>query len=104
MAYILYNLVKADIHNPALFAKFEKRYRIISDHVMVGRYAYGGLWAYVKSNQGSMFGLDFWTEQVQKHSDDMRVFEVIELMEAFRGNRQLHRSWMRELLDTTFKN
>ena len=33
----------------------------------------------------------------------MRVFEVVELLEAFKENRQLHRSHMKELLDKYFK-
>ena len=71
---------------------------------MSGRYAFGALWAYFKTNQGTMYGIDFWTAKLQDHIEDMRVHEVSRLCEAFRDNRQLHRDHMRDLLDNFFKN
>ena len=70
---------------------------------MSGRVAFGALWAYYKSNQGTLYGVDFWTAKLQDHIDDVRVFEVSRLLEAFRDNRQLHRDHIRELLNTHFK-
>ena len=103
MVYVLYNMAKAGIYDPSMFEKFEKNYRTTSNHVMSGRIAFGGLWAYYKSNQGTQFGVDFWTSKLQDHINDMRAFEVVELLEAFRGNRKLHRSHLRELLDSHLK-
>ena len=104
MAFVLYNMVMADIFDPSIFEKFEQNYASTSSKHMSGRYAFGGLWAYYKSNQGSLYGVDFWTSLVQDHIVDMRVQEVCRLLEAFRENRQLHRDHFRELLDKYFKN
>ena len=64
MSYVLYNMVKADIYDPRIFAEFEKHYKTTSSHVMTGRIAFGGVWAYIKSNYGTMYGLDFWTAKL----------------------------------------
>ena len=50
MAYVLYNMTKAGIYDPSIFEQFEKHYRTTSSHVMSGRIAFGGVWAYYKSN------------------------------------------------------
>ena len=50
MAYILYNMTIADIFDPSVFEKFEKEYATTSGKHMSGRYAFGALWAYYKSN------------------------------------------------------
>lgn len=50
MSYILYNMTKADIYDPRVFNEFEKHYKTTSSHVMSGRIAFGGVWAYLKSN------------------------------------------------------
>ena len=64
MAYVLYNMVIADIFDPGVFEKFEQNYATTSSKHMSGRDAFGGLWAYYKSNQGSLYGVDFWTSLV----------------------------------------
>lgn len=104
MAYILYNMAVADLFDPLIYEKFEKLYSTTSQKSMSGRYAFGALWAYYKSNQGSLYGIDFWTSKLQDNIDDMRVQEVNRLLEAFRDNRQLHRDHIRELLDKYFKH
>ena len=103
MAYIIYNMTVAGIHDPSVFENFEKEYRMASSKNMSGRLAFGALWGYYKSNQGTLYGIDFWTSKLQDHIDDMRVQEVNRLREAFRDNRQLHRDHFRELLDSHFK-
>lgn len=70
---------------------------------MSGRVAFGALWAYLKSNQGTLYGVDFWTSKLEDNIKDMRVMEVSRLGEAFRDNRQLPRSFLRDLLDKQFK-
>lgn len=103
MAYILYNMVVADMYDPLVFEKFEAGYRTVSSKHMSGRVAFGALWAYYKSNQGSLYGIDFWTSVLEDHVDDLRVQEVSRLLEAFSENRQLPRSHFKELLDTQLK-
>ena len=87
MSYVLYNMAYAEIYDPSVFEQFEKNYRIASSKVMSGRIAFGGLWAYYKSNQGTQYGVDFWTSKLQDHITDMRVFEIVDLLSAFRENR-----------------
>ena len=103
MAYILYNMTISGIYDPSIFEFFEKEYRTTSSKHMSGRIAFGALWAYYKSNQGTLYGVDFWTSKVQDHINDIRVQEVSRLLEAFRDNRQLPRSHFKELLNTHFK-
>lgn len=50
MAFILYNMVQADLYDPSIFENFEKHYRTVSHRHMTGRSAFGALWAYYKSN------------------------------------------------------
>ena len=50
MAYILYNMIQADIFDPSMFENFEKHYRTVNKNHMGGRLAFGALWAYYKSN------------------------------------------------------
>jgi len=87
MAYILYNMAVADIFDPLVYEKFESHYSTTSNKHMSGRFAFGALWAYYKSNQGSLYGVDFWTSVLQDHVSDMRVHEVTRLLEAFSENR-----------------
>ena len=61
MAYILYNMVQDGIYDPSVFENFEKHYRTTEKKELNGRMAFGALWGYYKSNQGSLFGVDFWT-------------------------------------------
>ena len=103
MAFILYNMQVTGIYDPSIFEFFEKEYRTTSSKNMSGRSAFGALWAYYKSNQGTLYGIDFWTAKVQDDIKDIRVQEVSRLLEAFRDNRQLPRSHIKELLNTHFK-
>ena len=103
MAYIMYNMVQDNIYDPSVFEQFEKQYRTVSSKHMSGRVAFGALWAYLKSNQGTLYGVDFWTSKLEDNIKDMRVMEVSRLGEAFRDNRQLPRSFLRDLLDKQFK-
>jgi hypothetical protein len=70
---------------------------------MTARIAFGALYAYYKSNQGTRFGIDFWESKLEDYIEDMHAQEVVELMVAFKDNRQLERSHMIKLLDTQFK-
>ena len=87
MSYILYNMTIDGIYDPLVFQKFEERYRTVPSKAMSGRIAFGGLWAYFKSNQGTMYGVDFWTSKLEDYLDDIRAHEIVGLLEAFRDNR-----------------
>ena len=65
MAFIMYNMTVDGIYDPSIFEMFEKNYRTTSSKHMSGRLAFGALWAYYKSNQGTLFGIDFWTAKLQ---------------------------------------
>ena len=67
---------------------------------MTARIAFGALYAYYKSNQGTRFGIDFWESKLEDHISDMHAQEVVDLLVAFRDNRQLERSHMTKLLHT----
>ena len=73
MAYVLYNMTVADIYNPDVFLRFEGCYRTCSKKHMEARSAFGALWAYYKSNSGTMYGIDFWTSKLQDDVNNMRV-------------------------------
>ena len=83
----MYNMTQSDMYDPSVFENFEKLYNTTSSKHMSGRIAFGTLWAYYKSNQGTLYGVDFWTSKLQDHIDDIRVQEVSRLLEAFRDNR-----------------
>lgn len=70
---------------------------------MSARVAYGALYSYYKTNQGTRFGIDFWESILEDHIEHLHVAEVWNLMIAFRDNRSLHRDHFRNLLDTQFK-
>lgn len=73
MAYILYNMIQDDIYDPSVFENFEKHYRTTEIKNLNARMAFGALWAYYKSNQGTLFGVDFWTSILQDNVKEMRV-------------------------------
>lgn len=54
---------------------------------MTARIAFGALYAYYKSNQGTRFGIDFWESKLEDHISDMHAQEVVDLLVAFRDNR-----------------
>ena len=64
MGFILYNMTKDEIYDPLIFEKFESNYRSASTNSLSGRIAFGALWAYYKSNSGTMYGIDFWTSKL----------------------------------------
>ena len=103
MAYLLYNMCHKGVYDPVIYEKFEENYQVTSSEHMRARFAYGGLFAYYRSNQGTMFGIDFWESKLEDCIDGMRAQWVLGLLEAFKDNRKLHRDHMREKLDSQFK-
>merc|ERR1712151_1430045 len=93
-----------NMYDPRVYAKFEENYKMTSGKHMNARIAFGALYAYYKSNQGTLFGIDFWESIHEDHIDGMHVHEVNRLLEAFRDNRQLHRSHFLTKLDTHYKS
>merc|ERR1712151_325155 len=93
-----------NMYDPRVYAKFEENYKMTSGKHMNARIAFGALYAYYKSNQGTLFGIDFWESIHEDHIDGMHVFEVSKLLSAFRDNRQLHRSHFLTKLDTHYKS
>lgn len=89
--------------DPNVYKQFESGLKNSSDKHMTARIAFGALYAYYKSNQGTRFGIDFWESKLEDYIEDMHAQEVVELMVAFKDNRQLERSHMIKLLDTQFK-
>lgn len=100
VAFILYNMIKADHYDPGIFSKFEEHYKITEQKWLESRHCFGAVYAYYKSNQGSRYGIDFWEAQLDQHMETLHVQEIVALLEAFRCNRQLHRSHMIEKMDT----
>ncbi len=92
-----------DLFDPNVYKQFESGLKTSSDKHMTARIAFGALYAYYKSNQGTRFGIDFWESKLEDHIEDMHAQEIVELMVAFRDNRQLERSHMTKLLDSQFK-
>jgi hypothetical protein len=103
MAYLIYNMTFDNIYDPLVYEKFEANYKITSGKHMNARIAFGAIYAYYKSNQGTLFGVDFWESIHEDHIDGMHVAEISRLLEAFRENRQLQRSHVVEKLDTHYK-
>lgn len=103
MSYILYNMVQRDIYDPSLFEKFEAQYKMLDAKHIECRHCFGALYAYYKSNQGSRYGIDFWEALFDQRLSILHVQEIAQLLEAFRHNRQLHRSHMLDKLTTQFK-
>jgi len=102
-AFVLYNLVKKEIYDPELFTKFEHHYKLLPTEHLTARHCFGALWAYMQGNQGSRYGLDFWTSELENKIEGMHAQEVHELLQAFRNNRSIERSYMIDLLETKFK-
>ena len=50
MSYILYNMCLKEIYDPSIYENFEAGYPTVSDKNMNSRIAFGGLYAYYKSN------------------------------------------------------
>lgn len=86
-----------------IFQKFEESYKTASSDNLEARHCFGALWAYYKGNQGSRFGMDWWTSKLEDNLDGMHAQEVHQLLEAFRDNRNTERSHMINLLDNSFK-
>lgn len=72
-AYVLYNMAIKGVYDPELYAKFEEGYKTVSSKHMTSRIAYGGVWAYYKSNQGTMFGVDFWESTLEDHAENVHA-------------------------------
>lgn len=76
MAYVLYNMSLKDYYDPTIYEKFEANYRLTSDKHMVTRIAFGAVYAYYRSNQGTQFGIDFWESKLEDHLDNLHVQEI----------------------------
>jgi hypothetical protein len=50
MAYILYNMTFKGIYDPLVYSKFEANYKTASTKYIDSRTAFGGVYAYYKSN------------------------------------------------------
>lgn len=50
-----------------IFKEFEARYKDLINTEITSRHAFGGLWAYYKSSIGSLEGLKFWEEAIEKN-------------------------------------
>lgn len=87
MAYLIYNMTFDNIYDPLVYEKFEANYKITSGKHMNARIAFGAIYAYYKSNQGTLFGVDFWESKHEDYIDGMHVHEINRLLEAFRDNR-----------------
>ena len=87
MAYLLYNMTFDKIYDPLVYEKFESNYKITSSKYMNARLAFGAVYAYYKSNQGTLFGVDFWESKLEDNIEGTHVHEISRLMEAFRENR-----------------
>lgn len=61
-----------DIYDPELFLNFEKMYKEISIVKMGSRHAFGAVYAYYRSNQGTQYGIDFWEENLTKYLNGLR--------------------------------
>lgn len=103
MSYILYNMSLKGIYDPELVAKFEEGYKTVSATHMTARIAFGGLQASYCNNQATQFGIDFWESKLEDNIEGMHAAEVLELLQAFKQNRVLHRDHIREKMDSQFK-
>ena len=72
-AYLLYHLAKSDVYDPDVFARFEKEVRTVASNKMTSRHAMGALYGYYRSNQGTMYGLEFWEENMTNNLEDLRT-------------------------------
>ena len=87
MAFLLYNMEKANIFDPTVYENFERAYKTAKSEHMLPRVCFGALHAYYKTNQGTKFGIDFWESLLEDHIDGLHAQEMVELMVAFRDNR-----------------
>ena len=60
MAYIFYNLEIEGIYDPSIYKRIEAKYRMAEEKYLTARHCYAALRAYYRSNQGSLYGIDFW--------------------------------------------
>ena len=94
---------KSGIYDPEVYQKFEAEYSYIFSVSMITRQTFGGVWAYYRSNAGSLEGIEFWENKLEEDTSKIHFFEIIELLEAFNLNRQLHRNHFKTKLDTLWK-
>lgn len=102
-AYLIYNMAVKEIYDPLIYEKFEANMKTTSSQHLAARHAYGALYAYYKSNQGTRFGIDFWESTLEDHLSMLHAQEVWQMLVAFRDNRQLTRQHMRDLIDSHYK-
>ena len=53
MCYVMYNMTKAEIYDPAIFAGFERNIATTKVSNLESRHCFGAVYAYYKSNQGT---------------------------------------------------
>jgi hypothetical protein len=75
------------IFDPLIYQKFEGALKIASDKHMTARIAFGALYAYYKTNQGTRYGIDFWESKLEDNIQTLHAQEIWQLMVAFRDNR-----------------
>ena len=73
MALILYNMQLKEIYDPVIYEGFEKELPSASTKYNCGRICFGALYAYYKSNLGSMYGIDFWESQLEDNLDTLHI-------------------------------
>lgn len=103
IGFLLFQMAKNKMWMPEVFKGFEAQYPNLVSKELTTRHAYGGLWAYYYSNQGSLEGIDFWEKTLEQNSNKLHLQEICELLEAFNVNHQLHRNHMRQKLNTFYK-
>ena len=69
MGYMLYHIAYSKTYEPEIFREFEERYRDLISTQVLTRHAFGGLWAYYKSSMGTLEGLKFWEDTLEKNLD-----------------------------------
>jgi hypothetical protein len=55
------------VYDPLIYQKFEESLKLASDKHMNSRIAFGALYAYYKTNQGTRFGIDFWEAKLEEN-------------------------------------
>lgn len=73
MALILYNMSYKEIYDPTLYEGFESVYPIASTKHCCARVCYGALSAYYKSNQGTLYGVDYWESLLEDNLESLHV-------------------------------
>ena len=84
---MLYNMTFKHVYDPLIYQKFEESLKMASDKHMSARIAFGALYAYYRTNQGTRFGIDFWESKLEDNIATLHCQEIWHLMEAFRENR-----------------